>query len=189
MEQTINSTNCDIRSLKNELQNGGATLIDVREFPEYAGGRVKNAKLIPLGEIEKRHSEIDRSNPVYLMCRSGGRSAQAQRKLQAFGFNNTINVNGGFEAWKNAGFEIEKDDKAVWSLERQVRFTADSLVLLGVLLGVFLWQPFILLSAFVSAGLVYSALTDTCGMALVLAKLPWNRQSQAACEPNFSNSI
>ena len=95
---------------------------------------------------------------------------------------NVSNVEGGIEAWKAAGLPVEKDANAVWSLERQVRFAAGSLVVIGVLLS--LISPyFILLSAFVGAGLVFAAVTDTCGMAMALAKMPWNKQQGATCEP------
>lgn len=173
---------CDVHELRNDLEKGAGKLIDVREFPEFAGGRVPQAKLISLGELEKRATEIDHAQTVYLMCRSGRRSAEAQKKLHALGFADVRNVRGGFDAWKKAGFEIEKDENAVWSLERQVRFTAGSLVLIGVLLSVFVWSPLIWLAGFVSAGLVFSAVMDTCGMALMLAKLPWNRSQTCGVE-------
>ncbi len=179
----INDTmECDINQLQAGLQSGSCSLIDVREYPEYAGGRVKGAKLIPLGDVEQRYNEIDRNNTVYVMCRSGKRGGEAQKKLSALGFSDVKNVEGGIEAWKAAGLPVEKDANAVWSLERQVRFAAGSLVVIGVLLS--LISPyFILLSAFVGAGLVFAAVTDTCGMAMALAKMPWNKQQGATCEP------
>jgi len=170
---------CDVNELKTRLQSGECSLVDVREYPEYAGGRVAGAKLIPLGDIEKRYTEIDRSQPVYVMCRSGKRGAEAQKKLNSLGFSEVKNVIGGIEAWKAAGLPVEKDADAVWSLERQVRFTAGSLVVLGVLLSL-INTYFILLSAFVGAGLVFAAFTDTCGMALVLTKMPWNKKADAS---------
>ena len=173
---------CDVSELRNDLDAGAGALIDVREFPEFAGGRVPQAKLISLGEIEKRAAEIDRSQTVYLMCRSGRRGAEAQKKLHALGFADVRNVRGGFEAWKNAGFEIEKDEKAVWSLERQVRFTAGLLVFASVLLGFFVWSPLVWLAGIVGAGLVFAAVTNTCGMAIMLAKLPWNRSQTCAVD-------
>lgn len=171
----INDTiTCDINELQRQLQKGNSSLIDVREYAEFAGGRVKGAKLIPLGDVEQRYNEIERDKTVYVMCRSGKRGGEAQKKLTALGFSDVKNVSGGIEAWKAAGLPIEKDADAVWSLERQVRFAAGSLVVIGVLLS--LVNPyFILLSAFVGAGLVFAAVTDTCGMALALAKMPWNR--------------
>ena len=176
------SIECDVSELRKDLDAGAGALIDVREFPEFAGGRVPQAKLISLGEIEKRAAEIDRSQTVYLMCRSGRRGAEAQKKLHALGFADVRNVRGGFKAWKNAGFEIEKDEKAVWSLERQVRFTAGLLVFTSVLLGFFVWSPLIWVAGFVGAGLVFAAVTDTCGMAMMLAKLPWNRSQTCAAD-------
>jgi hypothetical protein len=66
------------------------------------------------------------------------------------------------------------------SLERQVRIAAGSLVLLGVALGAFVSQWLYGLSAFVGAGLVFAGLTDTCGMGMLLARMPWNRRG-ATC--------
>ena len=90
-----------------------------------------------------------------------------------------INVAGGFEAWKKAALPFEKDENAPWALERQVRFVAGSLVLIGVLLSVFVHPYFIGLSGFVGAGLVFAAATDTCAMGMVLLKMPWNRKQLA----------
>lgn len=182
MAEILNMIECDAAELKNHLQDGARNLIDVREYAEFAGGRVKGAKLVPLGDIEKRSAEIDPDKPVYLMCRSGKRASEAQRKLLALGFSDVRNVRGGFEAWKAAGFDFEKDAKAVWSLERQVRFAVGSLVVFGVILSLLIHPVFIALSAFVGAGLVFAAVTDTCGMALVLARMPWNKANGAACE-------
>lgn len=187
MNNVNKGVECNVNELKMRLQSGECSLIDVREYPEYAGGRVAGAKLIPLGDVEKRYKEIDRSQPVYLMCRSGKRGGEAQRKLSALGFADVKNVSGGIEAWKVAGLPVEKDTDAVWSLERQVRFAAGSLVVLGVLLSL-ISHYFILLSAFVGAGLVFAAVTDTCGMAMALAKMPWNKKTGTACETNIQRA-
>lgn len=178
MKKTLNSTECSVNELHNNLQNGMRNLIDVREYAEFAGGRVNGAKLIPLGEIEKRCSELDRSQLIYVMCRTGNRSAQAQVKLENLGFENVVNVSGGFEAWKKADLPFEKDENAPWALERQVRFTAGLLVLIGVLLSIFVHPYFIGLSGFVGAGLVFAAVTDTCAMGMMLLKMPWNKRAQ-----------
>ena len=170
---------CDVHELRNDLETGAGILIDVREYAEFAGGRVSGAKLFPLGEIERRISELDHSKPIYVMCRTGNRSSQAQKKLQNLGFTNVVNVAGGFEAWKKADLPFERDEKAPWALERQVRFVAGLLVLIGVLLSIFVYPYFIALSGFIGAGLVFAALTDTCTMGMILLKMPWNRTTQA----------
>ncbi len=167
---------CTVLELKEELGNANTTLIDVREFPEFSSGRVSGAKLIPLGEIEKRHAEIDHSHTVYVMCRTGNRSTEAQKRLKELGFQNVVNVKGGINDWKAENLPVERDENAVWDLERQVRFTAGLLVLSGVLLAVFVHSYFIALSGFVGAGLVFAAISNTCGMGMILAKMPWNRQ-------------
>lgn len=170
---------CTVLTLNEKLGNEEIHLVDVREYAEFAGGRIEGAKLLPLGELEKRHSELDHSKPIYVMCRTGRRSGEAQKKLKALGFTNVINVSGGFEAWKKEDLPFERDEKAPWALERQVRFAAGLLVLTGVLLSVFVHPYFIALSGFVGAGLVFAAVTDTCAMGMVLLKMPWNRVAQS----------
>jgi rhodanese-related sulfurtransferase len=170
-------------TLRDELGSGEGTLVDVREHAEHAGGRVTGAKLMPLSDLENRHKELDHTRPVYVMCRSGNRSAKAQKELHDLGFENVINVSGGFEAWKRHDLPFEKDERAPWDIERQVRFTAGLLILAGITLAVFVHPYFAGISAFVGAGLVFAAATDTCTMGMILLKMPWNRVKQMpTCE-------
>jgi rhodanese-related sulfurtransferase len=178
---------CTVLTLNEKLGNEDLHLVDVREYAEYAGGRVEGAKLLPLGELEKRHAELDHSKPIYVMCRTGRRSGEAQKKLKSLGFSNVINVVGGFEAWKKEDLPFERDEKAPWALDRQVRFAAGVLVLAGVLLSIFVHPYFIGLAGFVGAGLTFSGATDWCGMGMLLAKMPWN-QRQPACETKVSTA-
>ncbi|MBX3299995.1 MAG: rhodanese-like domain-containing protein [Acidobacteria bacterium] len=169
----------------NELLDAGGEcqVIDVREFSEFNSERIADAQLMPLSNFEKHADEIDHSKPVYLMCRSGNRAAKAADKLAAKGFTDIHVIQGGMTAWTGANLPIVKGGSKVWSLERQVRFTAGSLVLLGVILG-FVYSPYIfILSGFIGVGLVFAAVTDTCGMAMVLARMPWN-QSRGADRAN-----
>lgn len=170
---------CTVLGLKEQLGNGEIHLVDVREEMEFAGGRVAGASLLPLGELEKRHGELDHAKPIYVMCRTGRRSAEAQNKLKALGFTNVINVSGGIEAWKKEKLPVERDEHAPWTIERQVRFTAGLLVFTGVLLSIFVHQYFIALSGFVGFGLAFTATIDWCGMGLLIAKMPWNRRRLA----------
>lgn len=170
---------CTVLTLSEKLGKEDFHLVDVREYAEFAGGRVSGAKLVPLGELETRHAELDHTKPIYVMCRTGRRSTEAQKKLKALGFTNVVNVAGGFEAWKKQDLPFERDENAPWSLERQVRFAAGLLVLLGVVLSLAVHQYFIAVSAFVGAGLTFAGATDWCGMAMILAKMPWNRKVQS----------
>lgn len=167
----------------NELLDSGGEcqVIDVREFSEFNSERIADAQLMPLSNFEKHADEIDHSKPVYLMCRSGNRAKQAAEKLMKKGFTDIHVVQGGMAAWAGADLPVIKGESKVWSLERQVRFTAGLLVLAGVVLGFAVTPYFLILSGFVGAGLVFSAATDTCGMAMMLARMPWNK-APVSCE-------
>ena len=88
-----------------ELQGGeaGALIIDVREPNEYNQIRARGAVLLPLGRLNGRVKDLPRDREILLMCRTGGRSANATRFLAANGFENVTNVNGGIVAWYQAG--------------------------------------------------------------------------------------
>lgn len=181
-------TECTVITLNEKLQAENIQLIDVREQAEFADGRVAQAKAFPLGELEKRTAELDRTKPIYLICRTGRRSLEAQKKLNTLGFSNVINVKGGIEAWKKEGLPFERDEDAPWALERQVRLTAGLLVFVGVLASFLIHPYFIWLVGFIGAGLIFAAVTDTCAMGMILAKMPWNRQPSANCSCGCKNS-
>ncbi|MEY4479705.1 MAG: hypothetical protein RLZZ267_383 [Bacillota bacterium] len=81
------------------LIDGGMTVLDVRTPEEYAEGHIKEAKLLPLQELEARLDELDKDTPYVLICRSGNRSGQAQEILKAAGFVKTYNTLGGMNEW------------------------------------------------------------------------------------------
>ncbi|GGS81623.1 rhodanese-like domain-containing protein [Streptomyces cinerochromogenes] len=161
------------------------TVIDVRTPGEYASGHLPGALNIPLDRIRRALPEIRHAavrGEVLLVCASGARSENAGRVLAEHGVP-TATLAGGTHAWAAAGHDLRRpavrDTRAGWSMERQVRFTAGTAVLLGLLLGLLVHPAFQVLSAGVAGGLVLSALTDTCGMALLLARLPHNRPRPA----------
>lgn len=153
-------------------------LIDVRTPAEFREVHATIAKLVPLDSLDPAQLRASRTlpadEPLYVICRSGNRAKMACDKLLAAGFTRIVNVEGGTLAWDKAGLPVERGKKAI-SLERQVRIAAGLLVLLGTLLGAFVSPYFLILSGFVGAGLVFAGVTDTCGMAMLLAKMPWNQ--------------
>ena len=165
------------------VQDGQPTeLIDVRTPVEFREVHVEFARNVPLDHLAAANIAAGRngaSGPLYVICRSGSRGKQACEKLQALGYTNVVNVEGGTKAWDEAGLPVVRGQKAM-SLERQVRIAAGTLVLVGALLGYFAHPYWIGLSAFVGAGLVFAGVTDTCGMAMVLARMPWNRVADSA---------
>lgn len=164
------------------MSPGECQLIDVREYPEFRAERIEGARLIPLSAFGKQLDLIDRSKRVYLLCRSGNRAKQAAEKLINQGFTDVHVVEGGMVAWQSANLPTVQGQSTVWSLERQVRLAAGSLVVLGVLFSVIVHPYFVALSAFAGAGLIFAAVTDTCGMAMMLARMPWNRSKGATCD-------
>lgn len=156
---------------------GAGQLVDVREDFEVDALRVQGALHLPLSRLEEKTGLIDKAAPVYLLCRSGSRAATAAARLHALGHTEIFVVRGGLDSWTAAGMPVVRGESRVWSMERQVRFAAGALVLSGVVLGTAVHRNWFFLSGFVGAGLVFSAVTDTCAMALVLARLPWNRGS------------
>lgn len=151
-------------------------LIDVRTPLEFREVHVGFARNVPLDTLDAAHIAAGRngsSNPLYVICRSGSRGKQACEKFLAAGYTNIVNIEGGTMAWDQAGLPVVRGAKMM-SLERQVRIAAGSLVVLGVALS-FVHPAFIGLSAFVGAGLVFAGITDTCGMGMLIAKMPWNQ--------------
>jgi rhodanese-related sulfurtransferase len=157
----------------------GCPVIDVRTPAEYRGGHVVRAVNIPLNEIDpqKIKSLFDHQE-VLIICQAGTRGENACTKLESLGFTSALNISGGTSAWIQSGLPIEKDEMScgVISIDRQVRIAAGSLVLAGIILHAVTSQSgWLMLSGFVGAGLVFAGMTNTCGMALILAKMPWNK--------------
>lgn len=166
----------NVHEIDGILKIGGeCQVIDVREVSEFNGERISGARLMPLSNFEKHASDIDRTKPVYLMCRSGNRAKQSAEKLMKQGFTDVQVIEGGMLAWVNAGLPIIKGESKVWSLERQVRFTAGLLILFGVILSFAVSSYFMVIPAFIGAGLTFAGATDWCGMGMLLAKMPWNQ--------------
>lgn len=169
------------------LRAAGQTieLIDVRTPVEFREVHVDFARNVPLDRLDAQAIQSQRNatdQPLYVICRSGSRGKQACEKLAAAGLN-VVNVEGGTQAWDAAGLPVVRGQKAM-SLERQVRIAAGFLVLVGAVLAMTVHPYFAGLSAFVGAGLMFAGITDTCGMAMLLARMPWNQvsgSSSAAC--------
>lgn len=174
--QTSQLRNIDAPTLKQWLDQRQVTLVDVREAAEYATERIPEATLYPLSQFDPQQVMVAAGSKLVLYCQSGNRSAKAAQQLLAAGFESVSHLQGGLPTWKNAGYTVAKSQNAPISLFRQVQIVAGSLVLLGTVLGALVSPAFLLLSGFVGAGLVVSGVTNTCAMATLLAKLPYNQR-------------
>jgi rhodanese-related sulfurtransferase len=156
-----------------------ARLIDVREYPEFAGGHIEGSELVPLGTLEKASEGWDRSAPLTLVCRSGQRAEEARQTLAGKGFTSLKVLDGGVQAWANSGKPLKVAGNKPWSMERQVRVTAGALVLTFFGLGLLASKKFFLGAGLVGVGLVYAGVSDSCMMASVLGRMPWNDPEKA----------
>ena len=149
-------------------------ILDVRTPLERSEVYISGTRHVPLDSLKADSSGANPSKTLYLLCRSGARAQKAGALLAAEGIENMSVIEGGILAWEEAGLEVEKGKKVV-SLERQVRIAAGGLVVAGTLLGFLVSPAWLALSGFVGAGLMFSGITDSCTMGLLISKLPWNR--------------
>lgn len=169
------------QDLQELIRRGKAIeLIDVRTPAEFETVHLDCARNVPLDQLNPG-ALMTRSieEPLYFICQGGGRGQKACEQLCAAGFTNVLNVEGGTAACVSAGLPVVRGAKAV-SLERQVRMAAGLLVLVAALLGFFVHPYWIILAAAIGAGLLFAGITDTCGMGMLLAKMPWNRVRSAS---------
>ncbi|WP_437191716.1 rhodanese-like domain-containing protein [Planctomicrobium sp. SH527] len=162
-----------------ELKSSGqeVDLIDVRTPAEFREVHIDFARNVPLDRLNAAQLKTEQTGSdrtLYVICRSGSRGKQACEQLQSSGFTNVVNIEGGTSGWEQVGLPVIRGKKTI-SLERQVRIAAGTLVLIGSVLGILVHPYWMGLAAFVGAGLVFAGVTDTCGMAMLLARMPWNQ--------------
>jgi rhodanese-related sulfurtransferase len=169
-------------------RKGGIDLIDVRTPQEFFEVHAVGALLVPLANLnpdqflESRGPR--RNEPLYVICRSGGRSAQACRLFEQAGFSNVINVEGGTLAWIESGLPVNRGQMRLrpLTLEQQARIVIGLTVLLTSFL-VLIHPWFLLIPAGLGLGLIVTGLSGACFTRFLLARLPWNR-SENSCSPS-----
>ncbi|MEU6742145.1 rhodanese-like domain-containing protein [Streptosporangium sandarakinum] len=166
----------DVASLRHLLESGRAPrLIDVRTPGEFETAHIPGSHNVPLDLLREHRAELRAhlDEQTVLVCLSGRRAAQAGQDLAAVGLPGLRVLTGGINAWQAAGAPVASG-KPRWSLERQVRLVAGSVVLGSILVSTAVprakW-----LAAAIGGGLTFAALSDTCAMGMMLAKLPYNR--------------
>ncbi len=161
--------------LAEQLASQRVAVIDVREPMEYAAGHIAGSLNVPLSRL---HQADLPSSPLVLVCQSGKRSAKGVQTLLDRGYAHPVtDLQGGLPSWQQAGLPVRKLRNAPLPLMRQVQIAAGSLVLLGLILSNTVAPAWILLTWFVGAGLVFAGVSGFCGMARLLAVMPWNRVS------------
>jgi rhodanese-related sulfurtransferase len=172
----MNSTrSISAHDLAEQLASQRITVIDVREPMEYASGHIAGSLNVPLSRL---HQADLPQGPLVLVCQSGKRSAQGLNRLLDRGHPHpVVDLAGGLPNWQQAGYPVRKLKNAPLPLMRQVQIAAGSLILLGLILSNVVAPGWIALTWFVGAGLTFAGVSGFCGMARLLAVMPWNKVS------------
>ena len=184
-------TSISPRELQRRLAAGQpAQLLDVRTPGEYDAAHVPAAKLIPLDELDAAvfcRERGDDWTPLYVLCQSGGRAKKAIAKLECAGVHGCVLVEGGTQAWMDAGLPVNLGEGRVLPLMRQVQVVVGFSAAVGAALALTVNPLFALIPLVLGCGLLFAGLTGYCGLAVVLAKMPWNKtsscKSASCCAP------
>jgi rhodanese-related sulfurtransferase len=173
---TAPSTAISVAEAKELIEsNPDALVVDVRTPAEFESVHIDGAINLPLDQVDAHLQRIvqDAGGRMILICQSGGRAAQAQEKLAGAGLSEVNVMAGGMGAWVAAGAPVIRGSER-WSLERQIRLVAGSIVLLAVIASI--WLPAMaIVAGLMGAGLAFAAVTNTCAMGMLLSRLPYNR--------------
>jgi rhodanese-related sulfurtransferase len=158
------------------MEDGNTVLIDVREDFEHVEERLSGAVHIPLGKLDAEAiRSAHQGKRVVFHCRTGRRSHDAANRHRQ-GEEPVFHLAGGIEGWKSAGRSVIRPAGGPrLPVMRQVQIVAGSLVALGVGLGVLVSTWFLIIAGFVGCGLIFAGVSGWCGMAVLLAAMPWNR--------------
>lgn len=155
-------------------------LLDVRTPPEFTSAHVPGAKLIPVDELNVQEylQHHQPGQPVYVLCQAGGRARKAIEQFENSGCFDGVLVEGGTQAWIDAGLPVNRGTSNVLPLMRQVQIVVGTLSALGAVLALVLSPWFALLPLVMGCGLLFAGLSGICGMASLLARMPWNRRTR-----------
>jgi rhodanese-related sulfurtransferase len=172
----------DVLTLQERLSSEDAPrVLDVRTPAEFETSHIPGSYNVPLDNLREHRDELRRhlDEDVVLVCRSGARAEQAEKALSEVGLPGLRVLDGGMVAWESADAPVNRG-RQTWELERQVRLVAGGLVLSSIL-GSTVVPELKWVAGFVGGGLTFAALSNTCAMGMLLAKMPWNKKG-ASCD-------
>ncbi|MDO8805035.1 MAG: rhodanese-like domain-containing protein [Elusimicrobiota bacterium] len=160
-------------------------ILDVREQDEFSAEHIPGSVWVPFSQFTHAAPGVLQSmtgRKILLMCRSGSRAKLALGQITQLGFGGQLTAEvyeGGILEWASKGKPVVTGRSGHLPLMRQVHLTAGLLVLLSVLLGFGVDQRIFWAAAFIGAGLAFAGLTGFCGLAKLLALMPWNKAGPA----------
>lgn len=164
------------QELKSLSDDGQALVLDVREPGEHTGEHIPGDINVPLQSVSGEVAKLAGGKTVVAYCSSGRRGREAAVTLASQSAGVEIrNLKGGIKAWKQAGMPLAREAGPKLPLQQQVQVVVGIGVLTGLFLGSVASPVFYWLAAFFGAGLIFAGLTGFCGMALLLAHMPWNK--------------
>lgn len=163
-------------------------LVDVRTPAEYHEEHLKGAINIPLDELGDRMEHLHGFNLVYLYCGTGNRSYNAGQQLTSAGITGVINLDGGITAWKEQKHETNFNADVGISIDRQVKLIAGLGVVTSILLSLLIHPALIGVALFIGSGLTFAGSTGICTLAILLARMPWNRRRGQPANPQRQTS-
>lgn len=173
----------DAAALKKLLASdeSGVAVLDVRTPAEFESMHIPGSYNLPLELVAEHAHDVTRKlgKQIVLVCQSGVRAGQAQQRLVDIHIEAGSVLEGGIAAYEKSGGTVVRGTRR-WAMDRQVRMSAGSLVLLGFVASKLIHPKLGYLSAAIGAGLTYSAASNSCAMASLLSKMPWNQASTAA---------
>ena len=162
-------------------------ILDVREQDEFTAEHIPGSVWVPLSQFGQCAPGVLQSlagKRITLMCRSGNRAKLALEQISQLGFGGQISAEvypGGILEWVRQGKTVETRGSATLPIMRQVQLAAGLLVLVSVLLSFYVDRRIAWAAAFVGGGLSFAGLTGFCGLARLLAVMPWNKTNSAGC--------
>ena len=181
----IKSKTISAAALAEILGDGNShEMLDVRTPPEFAGAHVPGARLIPLSElsVEAVLAGHTPDAPIYVLCQAGPRARLAIEQFERAGCEDCVLVEGGTQAWIDAGLPVHGGVRKVLPIMRQVQIVVGASSAAGTILALAVNRWFAVLPLFFGCGLLFAGITGTCGMALLLARMPWNRGRDSSCD-------
>lgn len=167
----------DAKIAKDIFNKEDTILVDVREPAEHRAEKIKSAHNLPLSKIKAEHILDLKSGSQNIMfhCKSGKRSQDACKKIADDLPFDIYCIKDGFENLVNEGFDSIVSDSSLLLLDRQVQLVVSLMILSGLILYYFASPIGLLLPLMAGLGLMNAALTGWCGMAKLLAIMPWNQ--------------